>query len=496
MESNGVVTANNPEGYIYGPLPWHLSIHRHTSSLVTTASHLQPGQNSVTPPAFSQQPPTTLTMDNLAVVMMAQAQQDQLQVLALALRDAIQRRRRRRRRQGRLWVRDWIRRRPELGLYHRLLVELRNEDPRAFHNFMRMPQEMFDEIVQRLTPALTKKNTNYRAALDPGLKVALTLRHLASGARYRDMQYAWRVPHNTISVVVREVCRAIVEVYREELLKAPQTEAEWRDVTMKWMERWNFPHVIGAIDGKHVACKAPANSGSEFFNYKEYFSIILLAVVTHDYKFLWVDVSGRGSSSDAHIYNQSAFKEALEKNDLVGFPQPDALPGDTEDVPYFLVGDDAFALRTYLMKPFCNRGMSKKQRIFNYRLSRARRVVENAFGILANRFQVLLTTMLHKPQTVRLLVKACVLLHNLMRTRYPVMQNRLVDRERRDGEVLPGTWREGLNLDDTDPDNIQGHNRDQKIAKAQRNLIMEWCSSPAGSVPWQDNQLPPGVDWD
>jgi hypothetical protein len=56
-------------------------------------------------------------------------------------------------------MRDWIGRRPVLGLYDRLMVELRNEDPRAFQNFMRMPPAMFDEIVQRLTPALTKETT-------------------------------------------------------------------------------------------------------------------------------------------------------------------------------------------------------------------------------------------------------------------------------------------------------------------------------------------------
>jgi hypothetical protein len=102
------------------------------------------------------------------------------------------------------------------------------------------------------------------------------------------------------------------------------------------------------------------------------------------------------------------------------------------------VGDDAFALRTYMMKPSGNKDMTRKQRIFNYRLSRARRVVEDSLGILANRFQVLLTTMMHEADTVRLLVKACVLLHNLMRTRYPVMQNRLVDFERPNGALVPG----------------------------------------------------------
>ena len=101
------------------------------------------------------------------------------------------------------------------------------------------------------------------------------------------------------------------------------------------------------------------------------------------------------------------------------------------------------------MKPYSARNLTREERIFNYRLSRARRVVENAFGILANRFQVLLTTMQHHAETVRLIVKACILLHNVMRSRYPVLQNRLLDRNLQDGQMEPGAWRRGQNLADT-----------------------------------------------
>ena len=127
------------------------------------------------------------------------------------------RKRRRKKKAARsVWVRQWICRRPSLGLYDRLMVELRREDPKTFKNFMRMPPDMYDEIVEKLTPALTKTTTKWRVPLEPGLKVAITLRHLAAGTKYREMQYAWRVPHNTISIVVREVCEAIIDVYREE----------------------------------------------------------------------------------------------------------------------------------------------------------------------------------------------------------------------------------------------------------------------------------------
>ena len=294
-------------------------------------------------------------------------------------------RRRRRRRQKAVWVRGWIERRMEFGLYHQLMVELRNEDPRAFHHFMRMPPAMFDELVERLRPRLTKPSINFRPNLDAGLKVALTLRHLASGTTYRNMQYAWRVPHNSISNIVREVVQAIIEEYVDELLGCPTTEQGWRQLAEDWYLRWNFPHTVGAIDGKHVACKAPANSGSTYYNYKGFFSIILFAMVDADYKFIYIDASGNGSASDAQIYNASDLKDGLERNLIMGFPGPDPLPNDAQDVPYFIVGDDAFALRTYLMKPYSSRHLTREERIFNYRLSRARRVVENAFGILANR---------------------------------------------------------------------------------------------------------------
>ena len=123
-----------------------------------------------------------------AMVMLLQQHQNNL-LHVQHIMDARRRRRRRQRQVRVIWVREWISRRPQLGLYDRLMVELRNEDPSAFKNFMRMPPEMYDELVQRLTPALTKETTNWRPPLDPGLKVAITLRHLASGSKYRNTTF-------------------------------------------------------------------------------------------------------------------------------------------------------------------------------------------------------------------------------------------------------------------------------------------------------------------
>ena len=115
--------------------------------------------------------------------------------------------RRRRRRQRRWWSRAWLspERRLQFGLYDQLMMELRREDQRSFMNFMRMPTEMFDEILDRVGPRIAKQHTFWRAPLDPGMKLAITLRRLASGTKYRNMQFGWRIPHNTISIIVREV---------------------------------------------------------------------------------------------------------------------------------------------------------------------------------------------------------------------------------------------------------------------------------------------------
>ena len=151
-----------------------------------------------------------------------------------------------------------------------------------------------------------------------------------------------------------------------------------------------------------------------------------MTLVDADYKFLWADVGSPGASSDAQIY-ESELKEMAEDGPI-GFPAPDPLPNDYKDVPYFFFVDDAFGLRNHMMKLYTLSGLTDEERIFNYRLSRDRRVVEKTFGILANRFQIRLTTKQHQPSTVKIIVKACIGLHNLMRMRYPTPQNQQLDR--------------------------------------------------------------------
>ncbi len=156
-----------------------------------------------------------------------------------------------------------------------------------------------------------EKDTWLWKALEPGLMLAITLRHLPAGDNYHSLMYSFRVATNTISLIVREVCAAMIDEFAEEVLDCPTSPQEWQWVADQFADRWQMYHDIGAIDGKHVPIKCPKRSGSLFSNYKGIYSIILLALVDGDYKLLWVDVGQNGSSSDAQIFNQWELKEVI-----------------------------------------------------------------------------------------------------------------------------------------------------------------------------------------
>ena len=134
-------------------------------------------------------------------------------------------RRRRRRRPRMYWVRPWLAadRRLQFGHYDRLMSELIFEDIQSFCNYLRMPPEMFDELLHRLHARLMRQDTRYRRALEPGLKLAVTIRHLASGDKYPSLQYDFRVSRHTICIFIPEVCQAIVDEWKDEFLSCPVT---------------------------------------------------------------------------------------------------------------------------------------------------------------------------------------------------------------------------------------------------------------------------------
>lgn len=263
--------------------------------------------------------------------------------------------------------------------------------------------------------------------------------------------------------------------------KVPTTPDEWRTIA-NGFEKWNFPHCIGAVDGKHVLIRAPSNQGSYFFNYKGSHSIVLMAVVNANYEFIYVDVGANGRVSDGGVWANTTLSRHLEEG-TAGLPEPDQVQGSQRTLPYVFVGDDAFPLKQYLMKPYPNKNQDEEQRIFSYRLSRARRIVENAFGIMASRFRILQSAIQLMPDKVVKIVLACTALHNYLRKNHEAFYTPVgsLDRENiTDGTITPGSWRDCEQL-------LPLERLRRNTTNDAKNIRKDFATyfSNEGAVPWQ-----------
>lgn len=291
-----------------------------------------------------------------------------------------------------------------------------------------------------------------------------------TGESRRSLAFQFRISHSLITHIIPEVCSAIYSVLKDTHLKLPSTSEEWKQVASDFYNSWNFPMCIGAMDGKRFLMRKPENTGSEYYDYKGHHSMIMLALVDAHYRFMYVDVGAQGRSSDAGVWDRCKLREYLEKEKLQ-VPPPDTLPFADQKVPYVIVGDDAFPLKNYLMKPYPGQNLSVEQRIYNYRVSRARRVSENAFGILVAKFRVFQQPIHSSPANTKKIIFAAVVLHNFLRNN---------SRQLESGNVGNGLENHGL-----ESLNNVGR-RPANNVLAIRDIFKDYFNG-RGSVTWQQD---------
>lgn len=196
------------------------------------------------------------------------------------------------------------------------------------------------------------------------------------------------------------------------MLQFPTTKLEWEAIANNFAIKWQFPHCLGALDGKHIVFQSLRKDGSYFYNYKGTNSIVLLALVDADCRFIYIDVGCNGRTHDAGVLLQSDLKKVIANAEKY-FPA-DKVIGNGRKLPYVIIGDDAFPLQKHIMKPYSHNTNKKEKQIYNLRLARARHVVEQAFGILASRFRIFQHKMNLSVEKVQLVTKTCCVLHNLL----------------------------------------------------------------------------------
>lgn len=214
-----------------------------------------------------------------------------------------------------------------------------------------------------------------------------------------------------------------------------------------------------------------------------------MAVVDADYCFTFADVGCQGRISDGGVIKNTSFYKKLQEGTL-HLPPNNVLPNTDLSLPYVFVADDAFPLQEHILKPYP--GVNEKgssERIFNYRLSRARRLVENVFGIMSAVFRVLRKPILLEPQKVQKVVLACVHLHNYLRnsrsSRNIYTHQGSLDSEV-NGEVTKGSWRQDTATVTSLFPIRRVARKTSSVNTENRHQFAQYFAT-VGRVPWQDS---------
>ena len=150
--------------------------------------------------------------------------------------------------------------------------------------------------------------------------------------------------------MLKEVCEELYTILVAHFLRPQSTKEEWKQMSSEFLELRNKPHVIGAIDSKHVAMDCPKNTGSLYHNYKGFFSQVLLAVFDAKYNFILIDVGQYGRTNDSAVLKNSELGRRLESYSL-NIPSEDIADknyvkdGEPFILPYYMVGDETFQLK-------------------------------------------------------------------------------------------------------------------------------------------------------
>ncbi|XP_035917738.1 uncharacterized protein LOC118515144 [Anopheles stephensi] len=336
-----------------------------------------------------------------------------------------------------------------------------------------MDEESYMWLLEKVTPLIVKEDTIMRPAVSPHERLSATLRFIISGSSYQCLRFQTAISQPLLSSIIPETCSAIITALKD-YMQLPRNQTEWLNVSKDFNNKWQFPNCLGAADGKHVRIIPPSGSGSQYFNYKKYHSVVLLAVADANYSFIMCDVGASGSNSDGGCIQNTKFYQRLLTQQL-NLPQPTNPPNSELILPYTFIGDEAFSLRVNFLKPFNRRHLNYERRVFNYRLSRARRVVENAFGIMASRFQLFHTPIqLKKIENTNKIILTYCYLHNFLRIRCVSYIGTA------DSDITYENHFSNLQ--------VQGITNQHSEAKAVREKFVQYLNNE-GRVEWQDDAV-------
>ena len=131
---------------------------------------------------------------------------------------------------------------------------------KCFLKYTRMTPDRFQHLLGLVRNKIVKQETKFRKPISAEERLTLTVRFLSSGESQQSLAFSYRIGRNTVSNIISETCDDIYQALKDDYLCCPATAEQWEHIAIQFEEKWNFPHVVGALAGKHV--KAYFNSGA------------------------------------------------------------------------------------------------------------------------------------------------------------------------------------------------------------------------------------------
>ena len=182
----------------------------------------------------------------------------------------------------------------------------------------RMRKETFLLICGKVCRVIRRQNTQFRRAISVEKRVTMTLWCLATPCEYRTVSHLFGIARSTVCTILHETCAAIATALMSKYIKFPTGQA-LQNIIEGFELKWGFPQCVGAIDGSHIPICAPELNHTDYYNRKVWYSMVVQAVVDHDYLFRDICVGWPGSMHDARIFiNSLLYKRISEEGILAG----------------------------------------------------------------------------------------------------------------------------------------------------------------------------------
>lgn len=285
---------------------------------------------------------------------------------------------------------------------------------KRFKKTFRISRETFNFILEKISGDI-QHGSFIEEPISPACRLGIALYRLARGDYYYTISEMTGFGVTTVCNITIEVSQAIVKNLWKRTVsdKFPSTLDQFKDSALDMEQLWQFPLAFSALDGCHIPIKMPSGgpeSAKEYHNFKNFYSIVLMGMVDAKMRFIWASVGCPGSNHDSIIFRSTDLHQKIMENNIL--PAYTKLIEDVQ-VPFIILADSAFPHLPCIQKPYTNAVLSEKQRYFNYRLSRARMVVESAYGMLKSRWRVLHRKCDSNNETMKVKTLACIVLHNI-----------------------------------------------------------------------------------